>query len=319
MLAFARRQELRPAVVSLPQLVHGMVEMLQRSLGPLIHIRVEAAGDVWPVTVDPNQLELALLNLALNARDAMPEGGELSVMIENQVIGPKNIQMVRPGNYVRLCVRDNGCGMDEATLQRATEPFFTTKGVGKGTGLGLSLVHGLAAQSSGAMRISSSPGQGTTVALWFPSAKLEVAPQEQTPLENVAPVVAACCVLVVDDDFLVAAGTAAMLEELGCRVLQANSAAAGLEAVRGEPDIGLIITDHAMPDMNGAQLARRVRELRPGLPIILATGYSNPVPADDLQLPRLSKPYGVEELVRLMGSLLAGNGAAPASIAASHP
>jgi signal transduction histidine kinase len=306
MLAFARRQELRPAVVNLPQLVEGMVEMLQRSLGPSIHIRVEGRGPVRPVSIDPNQLELAVLNLALNSRDAMPEGGELSIVIENQNVDARNLQMLHAGDYVRLSVRDNGCGMDEATLQRATEPFFTTKGVGKGTGLGLSLVHGLAAQSSGGMRISSRLAEGTTVELWFPSAEPESAPAEAVQTIAAMPAASACCVLVVDDDFLVAAGTAAMLEDQGYRVLQANSAAAGLDVIRSEPAVGLVITDHAMPDMNGSQFARRVRDLRPGLPIILATGYSNLLPADDLQLPRLAKPYGVEELMRLMSSLLGG-------------
>jgi signal transduction histidine kinase len=315
MLAFARRQELRPAVVNLPQLVEGMVEMLQRSLGPSINIRVESLGPVWPVTVDPNQLELAVLNLALNSRDAMPEGGELSIVIENQKVDARNLQMMHAGDYVRLSVRDTGSGMDEATLLRATEPFFTTKGVGKGTGLGLSLVHGLAAQSNGGMRISSRPGEGTTVELWFPGAQRESVPAEPARADHAAPAISACCVLVVDDDFLVAAGTAAMLEEQGCRVLQANSGAAGLEVIRSEPAVGLVITDHAMPDMNGAQFARRVRDLRPGLPIILATGYSNLLPADDLQLPRIAKPYGVEELMGLMNRLLAGElGCAGASV-----
>jgi len=320
MLAFARRQELRPAVISMPQLVEGMVEMLQRSIGPSIHISVEARGTVWPVTADPNQLELAVLNLALNARDAMPDGGDLSIVIDNQHIDANNMQMMRPGNYVCLTVRDNGSGMDEATLQRATEPFFTTKGVGKGTGLGLSLVHGLTAQSSGGMRISSKPAQGTTVELWFPSNEQAIAPHETVQHQAVAPAVASCLVLVVDDDFLVAAGTAAMLEDQGCRVLQASSGLAGLDAIRSEPAIGLVITDHAMPDMNGVQFARLVRGLRPGLPIILATGYSNLPPSDDFELPRLSKPYGADELVRLMGSLLIGGSAAgtPQTVN-SHP
>ncbi len=212
MLAFARRQELRPAVVNLPQLVEGMVEMLQRSLGPSINIRVESLGPVWPVTVDPNQLELAVLNLALNSRDAMPEGGELSIVIENQTVDARKLQMMHAGDYVRLSVHDTGSGMDEATLLRATEPFFTTKGVGKGTGLGLSLVHGLAAQSNGGMRISSRPGEGTTVELWFPGAQRESAPSEPARADIAAPAISTCCVLVVDDDFLVAAGTAAMLE-----------------------------------------------------------------------------------------------------------
>jgi signal transduction histidine kinase len=304
MLAFARRQELRPEAIDVVRLIDDMVEMLQRSLGPTVHIRLESEGEIWPIHADLNQLELAILNLALNARDAMVDGGELALEVQNDQIDASNILMLRPGDYVRVAITDTGCGMDEATLQRATEPFFTTKGVGKGTGLGLSLVHGLVTQSGGSMRISSRLNVGTTVELWFPSVEHALQPAPEPATEASAHTAPSCCVLVVDDDFLVAEGTAGMLKEQGYGVLVALSGVRGLEIIRSEPQVGLVIADYAMPEMTGVEFARQVLQFRPNLPIILATGYSSAAPADDLQLPRLNKPYGPEEATRLISKLL---------------
>ena len=307
MLAFARRQELRPEAIDVLRLIDDMVEMLQRSLGPTVHIRVESEEEIWPIHADLNQLELAILNLALNARDAMADGGELALEVQNEQIEASNILMLRPGDYVRVAVTDTGCGMDEATLQRATEPFFTTKGVGKGTGLGLSLVHGLVTQSGGSMRISSRLNVGTTVELWFPSVEHALQPVlEPAPEAYARAAGPSCCVLVVDDDFLVAEGTAGMLKEQGYAVLVALSGVRGLEIIRAEPQVGLVIADYAMPEMTGVEFARQALQFRPNLPIILATGYSSAAPesADDLQLPRLNKPYGPEEATRLISKLL---------------
>jgi PAS domain S-box-containing protein len=306
MLAFARRQELRPETVDVARLVDGMAELLRRSLGPAIQVGTDFLDNLPAIRVDPNQLELALLNLAVNARDAMPLGGQLAVTARCAA-GGGIPQDLAPGRYLCLAVSDTGTGMDEATLKRATEPFFTTKGVGKGTGLGLSMVHGLAAQSGGAMRISSSMGSGTTVELWLPVA-------EGAGLQDSAPPALAeaasgaaprpCRVLVVDDDPLICAGTADMLEDLGHTVIEASSAARALEALRSGAQVDLVITDHAMPGMTGMELARQIQETWPALPVLLATGYADLPEGEFAGLPRLSKPYRQEELAAQIARLL---------------
>src|SRR5437762_11031374 len=197
MLCFARRQELKPETVDVPNLVDSMVEMLRRSLGPGIQIKTDFEIDLPPTRADPNQLELALLNLALNARDAMPLGGRLTISAHRERIGAGDVPGLQPGDYVCIAERDTGEGMDEVTLKRATEPFFKTKGDGRGTGLGLSMVDGLVAQSGGAMRITSQQGGGTRVELWLPVC--DEAPVERPPAP--APIhieeIRACRVLVV--------------------------------------------------------------------------------------------------------------------------
>jgi signal transduction histidine kinase len=302
MLAFARRQELRPEAVDAPRLVKGMAEMLQRSLGPGIEINMEFQDRLAFVRVDPNQLELALLNLALNARDAMPQGGRLTIAARRETVRA-GLQDLREGDYVCLAVADTGIGMDEMTLKRAAEPFFTTKGVGKGTGLGLSMVYGLAAQSDGATRIASRLGQGTTVELWLPVAAGAEAGQVQAKA-SVVGVARFCSVLIVDDDPMVAATTAAMLEDLGHSVLVVSSGALALNLVRSETAIDLVVTDYAMPSMTGVELARQIQQIRPSLPIILATGYADLPNTDDPGLPRLAKPYRREDLGRMLANLV---------------
>jgi signal transduction histidine kinase/ActR/RegA family two-component response regulator len=302
MLAFARRQELRPEAVDAPRLIKGMAEMLQRSLGPAIEINMEFPDGLVLLRVDPNQLELALLNLALNGRDAMPQGGRLTITARRETV-ESGVQDLRPGDYVCIAVTDTGTGMDEATLKRAAEPFFTTKGVGKGTGLGLSMVHGLAAQSEGATRITSRVGLGTTVELWLP-----VAADDETSRRQAAAAVLgsarSCSVLIVDDDPMVAATTAAMLEDLGHSVLVVSSGALALNVIRSDARIDLLVTDYAMPGMTGAELAKHIRLARPGLPIILATGYADLPNAEDSGLPRLAKPYRRDEMARMLATLV---------------
>ena len=302
LLAFARRQELRPEAVDAPRLIKGMAEMLQRSLGPAIEINMEFAPGLVMLRVDPNQLELALLNLALNGRDAMPQGGRLTIAARRETI-EMGRQDLRPGDYVCIAVTDTGTGMDEATLKRAAEPFFTTKGVGKGTGLGLSMVHGLAAQSEGAARITSRVGIGTTVELWLPVADDDESARRQAAASAIGPT-RPCSILVVDDDPMVAATTAAMLEDLGHSVLVVSSGPLALNVVRSDAHIDLIVTDYAMPGMTGAELAKDIRQARPDLPIILATGYADLPNADDPGLPRLAKPYRREEMARLLATLV---------------
>ncbi len=302
MLAFARRQELKPETVEVIRLIGGMEEMLRRTLGTTIQINIELQDDLPAIRVDPNQLELALLNLTLNACDAMPLGGRLEIAARRMPAkgGPQGLV---PGDYVCLAVSDSGTGMDEATVKRATEPFFTTKGAGKGTGLGLSMVHGLAAQSGGAMRIFSNVGAGTSVELWLPTT--ERAMTEPVGTLTVRSGAARCYrILVVDDDPLIGSATTAMLEDLGHVVIETTSGTRALEALRSTPMIDLVITDQAMPGMTGTQLSRLIRQSWPELPIILATGYADLPNGEDPGLPRLSKPYQQEELSAMITQVL---------------
>jgi len=309
MLAFARRQELKPETVDVPSLVNGMTDLLRRSLGPAIQIGTDFINDLPAIRVDPNQLELTLLNLAVNARDAMPLGGQLVIAARRMADSTGGPVGLVPGPYLRLAVSDGGLGMDAETLKRATEPFFTTKGVGKGTGLGLSMVHGFAAQSGGGMQIISNPGVGTTIELWLPVAtnaagREHVAADSREP--NVATVGPAppMCIMVVDDDPLVAAGTADMLTDMGHTVIEVCSGARALETLRSGAQIALVITDHAMPGMTGLQLAKQIQENWPSMPVILASGYAD-LPDDTvLNLPRLAKPYRQEQLASLINQLL---------------
>jgi signal transduction histidine kinase len=309
MLAFARRQELRPEPVEVARLVDGMEEMLRRTLGPGIQIVTEYRPDLPLIRVDPNQLELALLNLALNARDAMAYGGRLEISGRYVGTGPECPPELDSGQYVCIAVSDSGSGMDEDTLKRAAEPFFTTKGAGKGTGLGLSMVHGLAAQSGGAMRMMSQPGEGTTVELWLPVSSDVVTAEAATLTTMLGGAARPCRILVVDDDPLVTESTSAMLEDLGHAVIEALSGARALDMLRLGAKVDVVITDHAMPAMTGTELARQIRQIWPSLPIILATGYAELPNGEDPGLPRLSKPYVQEELASQIAKVLGDTGA----------
>jgi len=304
LLAFARQQELRPATVDAPKLLRGTIEMLARSIGPSIEIRTDIAADLWPVRVDANQLELALLNLGLNARDAMPDGGTLTLSARNETIASGAGDTLVPGDYVCLIVADTGVGMDQATLARATDPFFTTKGVGKGTGLGLSMVDGMAAQSGGSLRLSSCPGSGTTAELRLPSASGLSAPRAAAidPAQALIPYT----ILLVDDDALVCSTTASTLADLGHRVFQAPSGKKALEILRSGTAVDLVLTDQAMPGMTGLQLAAEIRASWPDLPVMLTTGYADLPDRAGLNLPRLVKPYGQEEMAAAIAALMRG-------------
>jgi signal transduction histidine kinase len=295
MLAFARRQELRPETVEVRRLVGGMEEMLKRTLGPTIRIATEFRPELPPIRVDPSQLELALLNLALNARDAMLHGGGLVIgaYCAREADGPPGLL---PGRYVCLYVSDTGDGMDEETLKRAAEPFFTTKGSGKGTGLGLSMVDGVAAQSGGAMRITSRKDVGTRVEIWLPIGEAVSAVEAPAAGHATADEARSCRVLVVDDDPLLASSTAAMLEDLGHVVIEALSGARALDMLRLGAKVDVVLTDHAMPGMTGSELARQIRQHWPDLPVILATGYAELPNGEEPGLPRLAKPYLQSEL-----------------------
>ena len=308
MLAFARRQELKPEVVSVPELVDGMTDLLRRTLGPTIEVTTAFSDGFAAVLMDPGQLELALLNLAVNSRDAMPQGGSLAISARREAVGSGETQAegLAAGDYVCIAVSDTGTGMDDATRKRAIEPFFTAKGVGKGTGLGLSMVHGLAAQSGGAMRIESRLSEGTTVELWLPVAPGSAPParSEASPAPLLIDTAPGCRVLVVDDDALVLAGTAAMVEDLGHSTVKMSSGVAALEFLNSGTEVDLLITDHAMPGMTGAELARQVRRSWPMLPVLVASGYAELPDEQSSDLPRLSKPYRQDELAAQIAKLL---------------
>jgi PAS domain S-box-containing protein len=294
MLAFARRQELNPVVLDVAKLVRGMTDLLHSSIGATAQIEMAFAHGLNKVLADSNQLELAILNLAVNARDAMPKGGTIVLTArEENVLGAANLA---PGRYVCLSVIDDGVGMDEATRRRALEPFFTTKGIGKGTGLGLSMVHGMIQQSGGKFVLKSSKGEGTTAELWLPVAADADDFQERADPQLRNGKKGPLVILAVDDDALVLLNTAAMLEDLGHTVLEASSGKSALDIIRREDNIDLVITDQAMPLMTGSDLAAAIRLEKPGLPIILATGFAELPPGADEALPKLSKPFLQEQL-----------------------
>jgi PAS domain S-box-containing protein len=301
LLAFARRQPLQATAVDLTNLVQGMADLMGSTLGPKIDVRVEIAPDLPLVRADANQLEMALLNLAVNARDAMAEGGSLAIRATRESVRGRRAGL-RTGHYVRLAVADTGAGMDEATAARAIEPFFSTKGIGKGTGLGLSMVHGLAAQLGGGLTIRSRVGEGTTVELWLPVSTEPI--REPEPPAPPRPLEAARGrALLVDDEDLVRMSTADMLSDLGFEVIEAGSAEEALTFLRSDPDVDLLVTDHLMPGMTGAQLAKEIRVLRPGLPVLIVSGYAE---VDGLapDLPRLVKPFRAAELMERVTALV---------------
>ncbi|SNS79859.1 PAS domain S-box-containing protein [Sphingomonas laterariae] len=306
MLAFARRQHLKPVRVAVPALVHGMTDLLQRSLGPAWPIEARFPLDLCNVKADANQLEMALLNLIVNARDAMPDGGVITVSGRDRVVGAEGLHGLPAGPYVVLSVSDPGTGMDAETLSRATEPFFTTKGVGKGTGLGLSMIHGLIEQLGGKFVLQSSLGEGTTAELWLPAMPAPDAPAKATATAaNVPAAARPLNVLVVDDDALVLINSAALLEDLGHVPLEAASAEAGLTLLHSHPEIDLIMTDQAMPNVTGVELIVAARAERPDIPAILATGYGE-LPDDiDFKFFKLQKPFSQIDLARALSAVIA--------------
>jgi PAS domain S-box-containing protein len=304
MLSFARRQELDTKPVDIGALVRGIGELLQRSLGSFVAIRTTIPDNLPPAQADANQLELAILNLCMNARDAMPEGGEIAVSARCETVAAGHKTGLSPGDYLCLSVRDHGDGMDPDTLAKAAEPFFTTKGIGKGTGLGLPMVHGMAEQVHGRLLLHSVPGQGTTAEIWLPVAQAGTAVTDtNTGGDAQAPAHRTLTILAVDDDALVLFNTVAMLEEQGHHVLEAMSGEAALALLR-ENKVDLVITDQAMPQMTGAQLIDTIRAQWPGLPVILATGYAE-LPAGMAQgTPKLSKPFAEAELAKIVADVL---------------
>jgi PAS domain S-box-containing protein len=303
LLAFARRQPLQPVPIDMRNLVESMVELVRSTLGPGIKVTTDIATDLPPAKAEANQVEMALLNLAVNARDAMPDGGELRITASTTTVPASGASTLSAGDYVCLAVADTGSGMDEQTRQRAIEPFFSTKGVGKGTGLGLSMVHGLAAQLGGELLVESAPSEGTCVRLLLP-ASTELPGDHQASTGKALPVLPVRGrALLVDDEELVRVSTADMLTDLGWIVVEADSAEAALELMTSPDKPGLLITDHLMPGMSGAQLAQQVRSTNPNLPVLLVSGYaeSDGIPSD---FPRLNKPFRKDELAASIATLV---------------
>jgi PAS domain S-box-containing protein len=301
LLAFARRQPLQPVAVDLPKLVAGMAELISSTTGPQIKVVVDAGQNLPPAQADPNQLEMAVLNLAVNARDAMPEGGTLRISVEAATVGRQHRSNLKPGRYLLLSVADTGTGMDEATMTRAVEPFFSTKGVGKGTGLGLSMVHGLALQLGGAVNIRSTVGVGTNVELWLPqsesiSAETDTSNVQQTLLTGRG------TVLLVDDEDVVRLSTADMLIELGYEVVETSSAEEAMRVLNRGLNPQIVVTDHLMPGMSGTELARTLRSERAGLKVLIISGYAETA-GIDTDLPRLAKPFRNAELAASLAAL----------------
>jgi len=309
MLAFARRQDLKAEIVDIRELVTGMADLLQRSIGPMVQIETHFPLQLPCVHVDANQFELALLNLAVNARDAMPNGGVITIAAREEITQEGHRCGMVPGRYICLSVKDTGEGMDDATLARAMEPFFTTKGIGKGTGLGLSMVHGLAAQSGGCLILNSRKYHGTTAEIWLPAAeeRQAFAPSSSTGGASSGedePRQKPLTVLVVDDDPLVLHNTAAMLENLGHAVVEMQSGEDALGYLGNGGAVDLVITDQAMPRMTGMQLADRIKAQWPSLPIILATGYAELPAGAEASFLRLGKPFRQDALVKAISECL---------------
>jgi PAS domain S-box-containing protein len=298
MLAFARRQDLVVESIDIPKLVAGMSDLLERSLNSAIELEMRFPTKLAAVRTDANQLELAILNLVVNARDAMPNGGSITVSAEEFEVAAGSGDAIAPGRYVCLSVTDSGIGMDAATVARAAEPFFTTKGVGKGTGLGLPMVRGVAEQSGGRLVLKSEKNHGTIAELWLPCAT--GAPADEAAVLDESPRVAErpLFVLAVDDDSLVLRNTAAMLEDLGHRVLQAASAGEALALIDAHAGIELLITDHAMPGISGAELAETLKSRSHQIPIIIATGFAELPEGIENNLTRLAKPFSQRDLER---------------------
>jgi len=304
LLTFARRQTLKPQPVDLQSLVSGMGELIERSLGPRIEVLVDIPAGLPTLLVDPHQLELALLNLALNARDAMGSGGRLEIAAAEEEVAGGRVKGLLAGRYICVTVSDNGSGMSLETLKRCMEPFYSTKGIDRGTGLGLATVQGLAMQSGGGIDIVSQEGEGTRVSLWLPITAEPV--QDEEPLVEAGSVASECQLLLVDDDERVRETTALQLRELGYRVIEVDSASAALQRIAEGVQVDVLITDQLMPGKTGLELAGELREQLPGLPVLIITGYANLAPEQLHGFAILAKPFRERELAAALIRLLEG-------------
>jgi signal transduction histidine kinase len=308
LLTFSRRQRLQPKTLDLNEVLGDMHGLLQSTMGGSVHIATRFNAGLWPAMVDPTQLELALLNLAINARDAMQVGGRLSVATENVTLGPPLGPEDPPaGDYVEICVSDNGTGMPEDVRRKVFEPFFTTKEIGKGSGLGLSQVLGFAKQSNGGVGIHSTPGEGTAVRIYLPRAEtaIERSGDDAIPRGSVLPQARSGNILLVDDDPAVRDVTALMLRDLGYHVRDVGSGAAAIDHLEQDDTIDLVLVDFAMPGMNGAEVARRAQSRRPDLPIVFITGFADRSALAGIgNAAVVGKPFVPEELAEKVKSSL---------------
>jgi signal transduction histidine kinase len=301
LLSFSRRQRLEPRSLDLNETVLGMRDLLQSTMGGSIHIETKHHCGLWPALVDPTQLELAVLNLAINARDAMPDGGTLTISTANTALGPHSASAdLPPGDYVIVAVTDTGTGMSDEVMAKVFEPFFTTKPPGSGSGLGLSQVFGTARQSGGEVHIASEVGHGTAVTVDLPRASVQPAPIAGEPRESNL-VGSAATILLVDDDDGVRAVTASMLQDLGYHVHDVATGQAALAALAADPGIRIMVTDVVMPGMNGIQLATTARAAHPGLSIVYISGYTDQIGGTLRSGERLlQKPFGAADLYHLI-------------------
>lgn len=297
LLGFARRQALETKPTDVCALIDGVQDLVKSSIGPTVGLELDCPDGLPAAVADPNQLELAILNLCVNARDAMPEGGTLTISASQSAIEGQNANGLVTGQYVRIAVRDTGFGMDAETLARAVEPFYSTKEIGKGTGLGLSMVHGLAGQLGGAFNLTSEPGEGTEASLFLPVAD-EMASEVASTFDGDVPTTRPLRILLVDDEELVRAGTAEMLRDLGHEVREVGGGTQALSELSAGLEVDLIVTDYMMPGMNGAMLAKRLAARDPKLPVLVITGYAG----GDLNigLPKLTKPFRQPELAQAL-------------------
>ncbi|WP_457796545.1 ATP-binding protein [Methylocystis sp. S23] len=312
MLAFSRRQTLLPRVIEPDKLVVGMEDMLRRSLGPGIELEMRLGDGRWVVNCDPSQLESALLNLAINARDAMPQGGNLRISTaDRQITADQRDPDLQPGNYVEIEVADSGAGMEPEVLSRVFEPFFTTKSTGQGTGLGLSQIYGFVKQSGGVVRIESEPGKGTSVRIFLPGQEPPPHPAVEEPPVAEPPgsdyPAHEGRILVVEDQAEVRAQIVETLEQMGSAVVEAGDGTAGLKALESGEPFDLLITDVGLPGVSGSQLGEAARAERPNLPILLITGYAGKSLERLKMAPNvevLRKPFTLEELAERVQALL---------------
>ncbi|MGN8259330.1 response regulator [Pseudomonas sp. SMSB3] len=310
LLAFSRRQRLEPVALNLNRTLAGLEELLSRTLGGNISVRLDLDHSLWQALTDPTQTEMIILNLAINARDAMPDGGQLTLSTRNTRIKARaqRPEDPEPGEYVMLSIRDTGCGMSDDVLAKVFEPFFTTKDIGKGSGLGLAQVFGFAKQSGGGVRIDTEPGHGTQVAVYLPAVKQEVAvdPVAAPALQAISDSGRDRTVLLVDDDHLVRDMLGDVLRQYGYQVRQAHSGEQALALL--DAGIDLLLTDFAMPEFNGGQLALAARERHPQLPIVFLTGYAE---LEGLDVPGslvVQKPVQADELARVLSEVLRAAG-----------
>lgn len=310
LLAFARRQPLIPKSVDANMLIVSLEDLLRRTIGETLDLDIAAAPDLWCTLCDPNQLESALLNLAINARDAMPDGGHLKIATQNVRVDAinANAPALTPGDYICISVSDSGTGMSPEVVTRAFDPFFTTKPIGQGTGLGLSMIYGFARQSNGHVSIDSRLDIGTTVKLYLPRHEGDAAAQDAPPLKGDQHVAASETLLVVEDEPVVRSVIVDMLRDEGYRVLEAVDGPSGLRVLRETPNIDLLVTDIGLPGMNGRQLADQAREARPDLKILFITGYSESVVmAKGFLLPgmeMITKPFDLDHFLRRIRAMV---------------